>query len=138
MAISGQHIMVIDADQAYSAMMQDLLNDEGYHVSRHDNVPSIVDLMAEQPDVVVLGVWFDSEPHGITLLHSIKSNPATAHIAVILCSGNKRFLDEVGDSIQHLYAAVIVKPFSIDEVLAAVSRALVTPTCYLGSKERST
>ena len=66
--------------------------------------------------------------NGLTVLHGIRENPATAHIAFVLPSGGVPPTESLHHSI-----AFLPKPFGLDALFAAVeaalgSRCAVTPS----------
>ncbi len=122
---AAPRIAVLEDDSDYLLMMQDVLHNEGYQpLLWTDPLAAITSVTVEQPNLVLLSVWFGGQPLGTTVLRAIKESPQTSHIPVILGSGDEKFLNDIALNIQALCAAIVIKPFAIDELLDEISRAL--------------
>ena len=118
-------IAVIEDDSDYLQMMEDVLHNEGYQpLLWTDPLAAISSVTVEQPNLVMLSIWFGGQPLGTTVLRAIKESPQTSHIPVILVSGDEKFVNDIALNIQALCTAIVIKPFEIDELLEAISRAL--------------
>lgn len=83
-------------------------------------------LKQTMPDAVILDLRMEERLTGLALLDRITGDPATRHIAVIICSGDRSALNTYAAHLDTRHCTVLVKPFDIGELLATV-RAAVPP-----------
>lgn len=118
-------LLVIDDDQAILNLYIEVLEDEGYQViaceSQDDAVACIT---REQPDLVILDLWMQSPVSGWEIYQQLATHPDTAMIPVIISTAaTERHLKPPAD-LQGSEINVLLKPFEIDDLLAAVKAGL--------------
>jgi two-component system alkaline phosphatase synthesis response regulator PhoP len=132
MGTTGQmaHILVINDAKEILDVFKVLLEEEGYRVSL-DNF-STMDLgklmtatKALAPDLVVLDFIVGGEPIGWQLLELLKLDPATARIPLVLCTAAVQRAEELSSHLRTMGVEVVLKPFDLDQILAAIARALL-------------
>jgi ribonuclease BN (tRNA processing enzyme) len=104
----------------------ELLKDEGYSISLiNDSLMAEEIIRAEKPALVILDILMPGLD-GLTLLHRLKSDPATAKIKAVIVSG-KSFLAEKQRAAQYGAEAFIEKPYEVElfaqkiiEILASI------------------
>lgn len=64
---------------------------------------------------------------GLKVLQQLKADPDTTRIPIIICSGDAWILHDNQDVLDAHAAAVLIKPFSVDDVYQAVE-AVLPPT----------
>ncbi len=118
-------IAVVNDDTAFIDLMSDLLKDEGYETITHKVGDTAYGIIRDkQPDLVVLDIRLEQRDSGLVTLDLMRLDPRTAHIPVIICSADARFLR---DKVAHFRAKgclSIEKPFNLEELLALVDQAL--------------
>lgn len=124
-----QHLLVINDTPAILEVFQQLFEDEGYRVtldtfSSFDTAEKLEQVKALCPDVVVLDFIVGGEPLGWQLLQLLRMDPATARLPIVVCTAAVKQVTELGAHLLAKNVQVVLKPFDIDEVLAAVNRAL--------------
>src|SRR4051794_36347088 len=78
-------VVVVDDDDMTQHLMRDLLPLEGYRVVTWGSGAGAVELIArERPALVILDVRMEHPRAGIEVLHTLRRNPDTAHIAVLV------------------------------------------------------
>jgi DNA-binding response OmpR family regulator len=110
-----------------------ILEDDGYEVrSAYDGLEALVLVRAHQPDLVITDVEMP-KLDGYGVCKELKSDPATAHLPVLICSslGEAQDLERGFDAGADDY---LVKPV-IPEELSTRVRALVQGTMP-GARER--
>jgi len=116
----GKKILVVDDDEGIMEVVQIVLEGEGYQVStnmdgenlhfRQENVPDLILL-----DVLLAGI------DGRDICRSLKSNPATQHIPVIMLSAHSdasKVADTSGAD------DFLEKPFDVDVLIDIVAKHL--------------
>lgn len=120
-------VALVDNDAALLSLMDDILTDEGYRTRRWRGGDGCFAMLKQtRPDAVILDLRMEERLTGLALLDRITGDPATRHIAVIICSGDRGTLDTYAAHLDTLHCTVLVKPFDIGELLATV-RAAVPP-----------
>jgi len=117
-------ILVVDDSEQVRRLLRQLLAPFGYAVSECENGASaLVRVAAEAPDLVLLDLDLP-DMNGHQILQSIRSNPATRLLPVIILTGMATS-DEKLRAYAEGVTDFLAKPFSTDELLARM-RALVT------------
>lgn len=114
-------ILVVDDEEKIRETLRGVLSDEGHEVEdAADGRSALEALRAGRPDLVILDVWLP-EIDGITLLEEIKK--LHPDLPVVIICGHANI--EAAVRATRLGAAdFIEKPFSLEALLTAISRAL--------------
>lgn len=121
-------VALVDNDATILSLMDEILTDEGYRMRRWRGGDGCFEMLKQtMPDAVILDLWMEERLTGLALLERIMGDPATQHIAVIICSADKSALATYAAHLGTLHCTVLVKPFDIRELLATV-RAAVSPS----------
>jgi response regulator RpfG family c-di-GMP phosphodiesterase len=125
----GMHILVVDDDPSLRVLLRTTFELVETTVDEVGDAEAAVDAIARRkPDVIVLDVGLPGMD-GITFASSLRSSPATATIGIVLLTGTD-LQEEAG--VDAGAAAVVRKPFSPLELLAAVERATgATPASHI-------
>jgi CheY-like chemotaxis protein len=114
-----QRILVVDDSDGIRVMVASLLTSSGYEVATAEDGQECLSRVASfKPELIILDIMMPVI-HGIDVLKQLKSDPATAHIGIIMCSG-KDFKPDKDLTIRYGAYAFITKPFSFDDVLSTV------------------
>ncbi len=117
-------VALVDNDATILGLMDELLTGEGYRTLRWSGGDGCFAMLKRtMPDAIILDVWMEERLTGLALLEQIAGDPATRHIAVIVCSGDKATLDTNAACLGALHCAVLAKPFDIGELLETVRAA---------------
>ncbi|MEA2513683.1 MAG: hypothetical protein QOJ59_3170 [Thermomicrobiales bacterium] len=118
-------ILVIDDDEAVLQIYQELLVDEGYRLCVHTFPPASTGaLHRARPDVVLLDLLFAGEDAGWHFLRKLKGDPVTADIPVVVATANQRYAQQCRSQFDAWQCGIVLKPFDIDELAAAIQLAL--------------
>ena len=110
-------VLVVDDDALIVELIQQTLEDAGYHVvTAHDGEQALELVEEAQPDAVVTDLMMP-RVDGATLCWQLKANTATQAIRVMLISASSRVE-------RHLRTcrvdAFLPKPFDLDEIVNMV------------------
>jgi DNA-binding response OmpR family regulator len=120
-----QRVLVIDDTDAILAMYRDALEMEGYEVITSTYCYAhMQDVVAVQPDLIILDYLFDGLPDGWDMLHLLKQDATTRSIPVIFATVATTTLDTLRDQLEAFGVQVLHKPFRIDELIEQVDQAL--------------
>ena len=118
------HVVALNDSPDVLAFLHDLLADEGYRVStRMIAAVDLMELGQLAPDVIVVeAMWLT----GIdwSLLQRLASEPQTRAIPVVLCTIPKMRTSALQARLGGLTVRVVDKPYTLDDLLAAVGAAL--------------
>ncbi len=106
-------IIIVDDDPLVGGLTLELLTDAGYSaLLLADSLKAQDIIKAEKPALVILDILMPGLD-GLTLLHRLKSDPATKPIRAIIVSG-KSFEAEKRRAAQYGAEAFIEKPYDVD------------------------
>jgi CheY-like chemotaxis protein len=113
--------LVVDDDAFVVSALAEMLSEEGYDVHTATNGFSAVRQVADyQPSVILLDLRLP-ERSGRDVLNELRSDPATRDVAIIIVTGHP---DELTAADLAEADGLVAKPFDIDDLLAAVRRAI--------------
>lgn len=116
-------ILIVDDEPDIRTMLGDILADEGHATRMADTADTALnEINMRRPDLIVLDIWLQgSRMDGIEVLKNVKrDNP---DVPVLIISGHGNIEVAVAAIKQGAYD-FIEKPFKLDHLLVATSRAL--------------
>ena len=114
-------VLVVDDEWLIAMALEAALEDEGYRVLTATNGRQGLERLAEaRADVVLLDMMMPVM-NGPAMFRAMESNPALRDIPVIFLSSlpKETIREQIGDG-----ALVLNKPYMVQDVLAAIARAL--------------
>lgn len=115
-------VLVVDDEPDIRNLVQEILEDEGFHVSTAENAKAARQLKQDfDPDLVLLDIWMPDED-GITLLKEWKQNEGN-ELPVIMMSGHGNVETAVEATRLGAYD-FIEKPLSLAKLLLTIKHAL--------------
>ena len=118
-------IMVINDTQEILDMFRAILEEEGYEVILYSfAILDMTEYERVKPDLIILDLVFGGEKSGWQMLQKLKMNRSTATIPIIVCTAATNAIREMEGYLLSKGVGVILKPFDIDDLLAAVKLAL--------------
>jgi CheY-like chemotaxis protein len=119
-------VAVVDDDLVYTEMVRDLLDSEGYDTILLQQAATAVEaIVRARPMLVVLDVRMDVADAGVSILTALRANPQTSALPVIVCTADQQFLRSEASFLRSQNAAVVAKPFDLDDFLDAINRSLI-------------
>ncbi len=117
-------IAVIDDDAVFVELMIDLLaHGEGYDVVSTQHWLQSFEFVKEvQPDLILLDLMLGRRQSGWNVLETLREDPSTAAIPVILCSAAAPALPATVAGQGRV--ATVAKPFDVDHLLAVIASLL--------------
>lgn len=114
-------ILLVDDVPLILDLLQDILESREYRVLRCENGSSVPEILDREPVSLVFCDVSLPDIHGVEVLRMIKQH--TPEIQVIMISGQQDF-DVARQVLRERALDYLVKPFSQEEVLEAVSQGL--------------
>ncbi|GAC1543342.1 MAG: hypothetical protein NVS2B7_17040 [Herpetosiphon sp.] len=118
-------ILVLDGDHAIIGLYRELLTGEGYEVVTTELLMDLLPTVERTaPDLIIIDYMFGARPAGWELVQQLKRHPSTAQIAIVVCTDAPQIIHAHPAAALRIGLQLVVKPFVIDDILAAVDRAL--------------
>src|SRR4029079_1010399 len=128
---SPKRILIAEDVRAISLRISHALQSLGYEVEvARDGEECLARVASFKPDLLVLDLMMP-KLHGVDVLKELRSNEATRHLPVIICTA-KDFSTELKHVRDLDVIDVIIKPFE-PEVLVRKAAEFFTGTCTLPS-----
>jgi DNA-binding response OmpR family regulator len=117
---------VINDTQEVLEVMQELLQDEGYRVTIYSTaIRDLKTILDIKPDLLILDHMMGDEEYGWQTIQKLRLNRELATLPVIVCTAAVKMVKELEGHLKAKGITVVLKPFDIDDLLQAVSAALV-------------
>ncbi len=113
-------VLVVDDEPPIRKLLRMGLGTQGYQTMDAPNAKTALDLMANQPDLVILDLGLP-DMQGLELLRQIRSRTETVPIVVLSSRGDEVAKVEALDLGADDY---VTKPFGMEELLARIRAAL--------------
>ena len=122
--ISKQKILVVDDEPSVRKLVSQLLAGDYIVIKANDGEEAVAAALKQQPDLILMDIMMPNVD-GYTACHSIKSNPATRTIPVVMLTGvghelNKKLSQQFGAD------AYVTKPFGLQELKEVIVQLLPT------------
>ncbi|MEM6449132.1 MAG: response regulator [Cyanobacteria bacterium P01_D01_bin.105] len=123
-ATQAATVLVVEDTPSERALMSHYLSEGGYSVIGAPSGQEGLDkAIAQKPDVIVSDIVMPGLS-GFELCRTLKRLPETSAVPVVLCSSKKQNIDRMWGMRQGA-KAYLTKPYTKDELLAAVQGALL-------------
>ena len=118
-------ILVINDDEEILTLFEEILREAGYTALLYSAaIRDLAEIERLQPDLILIDYLIGHEDSGWQLLQKIKLRRATATIPIVVCTAATKLLLETSGYLLSKRVVAVPKPFDIDELLAAIERAL--------------
>jgi len=120
----AKKILVIEDDKDIRDSIAFILEDQGYEVTTSEDSKILKSLDTLDPDIILLDNWlteWKSDASGQQISKSLKSDPATSHIPVIIISAVSDVERIAKEGLANDY---LRKPFGMDELTDMVKKYL--------------
>ncbi len=120
-------IMVVNDTQEILELFEELLTEEGYEVVLYSyDIQDMHEVERVKPDLIILDHIIGGEAVGWQMLQKLKMKRSTEDIPVIVCTAAAKAVHEMEGYLKSKGVGLVLKPFDIDDLLAAVRRTLST------------
>jgi CheY-like chemotaxis protein/transcriptional regulator with XRE-family HTH domain len=129
-AVSRPLVLVVNDSPELVELMRELLEDEGYRVETSTVSLGLDEIAALQPDVVVQDFLVRrGAASAWALLQRLRDGSASSRVPVVLCTASTQPIKDeaMAGELQRLGVRVVVMPFAIDDLLAAVAAVAPRP-----------
>lgn len=118
-------ILVINDTQEILEMFRAILEDEGYEVVLSSfPVQKAQEIEQINPQLIILDFIFGERKLGWQMLQLLKMQRSTAKIPIIICTAAESAVRDQEGYLVSQGIQIVYKPFDLDVLLQAISRAL--------------
>lgn len=117
-------ILLVEEDVALRGVLQEAFEDEGYHVCSRGQAPSVDEVAEMHPDLMLLDVTSRGDGDDWSLVTEMKATPHVADVPIVVCSDGGAYVSQSNVRERASAAAILAKPFSLDDLLPVVATAL--------------
>ena len=123
-----RHILVVNDTEEIIELFRDILEGMGHRVTATSYAPqNLSDILDIGPDLVIMDLMLGGEKHGWQLAQKMRMSRETESIPIMICTAASDQIREQEGWLTAQAVKVVLKPFSIDDLERAVSRALALP-----------
>ncbi|MHB9155028.1 MAG: response regulator transcription factor [Endomicrobiales bacterium] len=109
-------VLVVEDEQNISDLIKERLGEEGYQVRvASSGAEAFRQVRENSPDIITLDIYLPDD-NGLNILHSLKADPATSRIPVIIVSSS----DEGTDAKDLGAEDFIRKPVNFERLLNSI------------------
>ncbi len=127
-APTARHILVVNDTEEIIELFRDILEGMGQRVTATSYAPqNLSEIVHVDPDLVIMDLMLGGEKHGWQLAQKMRMSRETEKIPIIICTAASDQVREQEGWLTAQAVKVVLKPFSIDDLERAVSRALALP-----------
>lgn len=120
-----RRVIIVDDDRHINNLVAEVLRDEGFDVHCCFTSAEALGVARRiRPDLMVIDLQMETRDAGLGLLRALRAEPATAGIAVVICSADSLALHHQAQRLVAHGATVVSKPFQLDLLVEAVARLL--------------
>lgn len=117
-------ILVVDDNPTFREAITEVLTYGGHSVVTDARVAAaLIRLHRRPPDLIILDMWMDQPDSGMRFTRTLKHDPATRGIPVIVCSAHADAIKAFKTELDQLGCMFVPKPFDMDYLLAVVENA---------------
>jgi DNA-binding response OmpR family regulator len=117
-------ILLVENDESLGNVLREAFEDEGYEVRLTAQAPTAEEVADLRPDLMMLDVERNEAEAGWDLVRELKATRPTAHMPIVVTSGDGAIVAQEDVRVCAEAAAILVKPFSLDDLLPVVATAL--------------
>jgi len=119
---TNRMIVVIDDDNPFLTMMQEILESEGYTTVTGSVVGNAMRVIRENhPALVILDLVMQTQTAGLDVFREMRADMVLAHTPVLFLTASAQFVSEQGAEMRKQGAEVLAKPFNLVELLSLIA-----------------
>jgi DNA-binding response OmpR family regulator len=117
-------ILLIEGDSTLGDTLRSAFEDEGYQVHLTAQAPSVDEVVDIHPDLVMLDIGRNETAAGWQFVQELKAAPRAADLPIVISSGDGAIVSQQDVRVRSEAAAILIKPFSLDDLLPVVATAI--------------
>ncbi|MBW4447668.1 MAG: response regulator [Spirirestis rafaelensis WJT71-NPBG6] len=117
-------ILIVEDSPSELELMSHYLNESGYNVIKASGAKEGLEkAVSEQPDVIVTDVVMPGMS-GFELCRSLKRNPITQKVPIVICSSKNQEIDRLW-AMRQGADAYVTKPYTREQLLRAIKSVAI-------------
>ena len=116
-------ILVLDDDAVIRDLISEVLQDEGFQVVAAESLTEMLKVAPKHADLLITDFWINFQALGLRAVEQVRQ-ATRSDLPAILCTAALKESEDRKAEIAQLRAHLLLKPFTIDEFLDMVNRAL--------------
>ena len=117
-------ILIVEDSPSELELMSHYLNESGYNVIKASGAKEALEkAVSEQPDVIVTDVVMPGMS-GFELCRSLKRNPITQKVPIVICSSKNQEIDRLW-AMRQGADAYVTKPYTREQLLRAIKSVAI-------------
>jgi CheY-like chemotaxis protein len=125
---TSKHVLVVNDSEEVVELFRDILEGLGHRTSATTYAPEdLAEVKKVSPDLVILDLMINGEAAGWQLAQKLRMTRATQGIPLIICTAATDNVREQEGWLAANNIKVVFKPFAVDDLELAVTKALKLP-----------
>ncbi|HEY0602383.1 MAG TPA: response regulator [Herpetosiphonaceae bacterium] len=116
-------ILVLDDDAVIRDLLSEVLQDEGFQVVAAESLAEMLKVAPKHADLLITDFWINFQALGLRAIEQVRQ-ATRSDLPAIICTAALKESEDHKVEIAQLSAHLLLKPFTIDEFLDLVNRAL--------------
>lgn len=117
-------ILIVEDSPSELELMSHYLQEGGYNVIKASGAKEAIEkAVVQKPDVIVTDVVMP-EMSGFELCRSLKKNPITAKVPIVICSSKNQAIDRLW-AMKQGASDYITKPYTREHLLRAIKSVVI-------------
>lgn len=117
-------ILIVEDSPSELQLMSHYLEESGYNVIQATGAKEALEkAQSQNPDVIVTDVVMPGMS-GFELCRSLKKNPATQEVPIVICSSKNQEIDRLW-AMRQGADAYVTKPYTRDQLLRAIKSVVI-------------
>ncbi|PLZ96222.1 two-component system response regulator [Fischerella thermalis CCMEE 5198] len=117
-------ILIVEDSPSELELMSHYLRESGYNVIKTSGAKEALEqAISQQPDVIVTDVVMPGMS-GFELCRSLKKNPATQKVPIVICSSKNQEIDRLW-AMRQGADAYLTKPYTREQLLRAIKSVAI-------------
>ncbi|KAB8317698.1 response regulator [Tolypothrix campylonemoides VB511288] len=117
-------ILIVEDSPSELQLMSHYLEESGYNVIQATGAKEALEkAQSQNPDVIVTDVVMPGMS-GFELCRSLKKNPATQKVPIVICSSKNQEIDRLW-AMRQGADAYVTKPYTRDQLLRAIKSVVI-------------
>ena len=124
----GKHVLVVNDTEEILELFRDILEEMGHRVTATSYAPDELEkIIRQEPDLVILDLVIGGEKVGWQLAQKMRMARETESIPIVICTAATEHVREQEGWLAAQAIKVVLKPFTIDDLETAVTKAFGLP-----------
>lgn len=118
-----RRVIIVDDDRSINNLLAEVLRDEGFEVHCcFTRAEAAAVVRRFTPDIMIIDLQLETRDAGLELLGTLRADPSTADVAVVICSADSWALNRQAQRLAAFGAVVVPKPFQLERFVTTIAQ----------------